>query len=636
MSREGSSRILVVEDEPHIARMLQVLLEGRGYAVSLAYTGKEALEAMEIQPVDLVLLDIMLPGFDGFEVCRAIKEDGRLRHIPVMMVTAKDALQEKVEGLEFGADDYLTKPFNNEELLARVKALLRAKRVDHEIIQLNRELSALNAIIAAVSQSLDQGEILEIAMEGVLQVMEAEAGWIGLFQEDGGLQIQVQRGLSPTFLEEVTACIGIKEGAVLSARLPAIQKEGLRDLLCAPMKAKDRLLGSLGIARQQPHPFLPLDQELLVSIGQQIGMALEKARLYGESQRREREFRALYEVGKTMASTFDLQDVLPLLTTSISQVMNAVAASLMLWDPITKKLRVVAGYNLSPEYIRKAEDIRSRVERSPSLLALEEKRPVAITDIHRDELFVPWREVAKLVGYSSFISVPLVLHERALGVLNVYLSQVHRFSNEEVELLSHFANQAAIAIENALLFEEKTRLAITDELTGLYNHRHFYQVLEAEIKRAQRYKRPLSLIMVDIDYFKNYNDRCGHLKGDEALRQLAGVLRRNARDVDVIARYGGEEFTLILPETDLAQAEVQAERIRAAVEQHLFEAEEVQPLGKLTISLGVATYFSPMKRMEELVHAADQALYRAKAQGRNQVCLAGEKSSLEQSEKTER
>lgn len=624
MERDKRPHILVVEDEAHIARMLQVLLERQGYGVRIAYTGKEALKALEAHPVELVLLDIMLPGLDGLEVCRTIKEDGRLRHIPVMMVTAKDSLDEKISGLELGADDYLTKPFSNEELLARLKALLRAKRVDEEIIQLNRELSALNAVVSAVNQSLDQREILEIALEGVLQVMEAEAGWVGLFQEDGGFLVQAYRHLPQSFIEEVESRIK-PNGVDPSKNLRTLAgKEGLRDVLVTSLMAKDIPLGSLGIGRRQPLPFVPMDRELLVSIGRQVGMALEKARLYGESQKRAKEFHALYEVGKAMASSFDLQDVLPQITSSIAGVINAIATSLMLWDPITKRLRVVSSHNLSPEYIRKAEEIRSQVEKSPSLLSLEEKRPVAISDIYQDSLFAPWREAARMVGYSSFITVPLVLHERAIGVLNVYLSSIHHFSPDEVELLSHFANQAAIAIENALLFEEKTRLAITDELTGLYNHRYFYQVLEGEIKRAQRYKRPLSLIMADIDYFKNYNDHWGHLKGDEALRQLARVLRRNARDVDVLARYGGEEFAFILPETELSQAGIQAERIRVEVEKHPFDAEEVQPGGKLTISLGVAAYTLNMERMEELVHAADQALYRAKAQGRNRVSLAGE------------
>ncbi|MCI0372128.1 MAG: GGDEF domain-containing protein, partial [candidate division NC10 bacterium] len=173
--------------------------------------------------------------------------------------------------------------------------------------------------------------------------------------------------------------------------------------------------------------------------------------------------------------------------------------------------------------------------------------------------------------------------------------------------------------ENSRLFAETKRLASTDELTGLFNHRQFYLLLGQEVRRALRYGRNLSLIMLDIDYFKAYNDRYGHLAGDEALRQIARVLKTKSRDVDMVARYGGEEFTIILPETELPQAAVQAERLRVAVEGHRFSPAAE---GHLTVSVGAATLIEGMDRPEQLVHRADQGLYEAKASGRNRVCLA--------------
>jgi diguanylate cyclase (GGDEF)-like protein len=220
------------------------------------------------------------------------------------------------------------------------------------------------------------------------------------------------------------------------------------------------------------------------------------------------------------------------------------------------------------------------------------------------------------LGRRAAVCLPLQVRERVRGVMWVHYNEPRRVAEEDLHLLASFANQAAIAIENARLFAETRRLANTDALTALYNHRYFYHLLDTEVKRARRYGRALSLIMLDIDHFKQFNDRYGHLAGDEALRVLAQILRKNSRRVDTVARYGGEEFAIILPETDLSQAAVQAERLRAAA------TEQQWPEGHLTISAGAATLTSEMTRVEDLVRDADRALYQAKAAGRNQVCLA--------------
>ena len=247
---------------------------------------------------------------------------------------------------------------------------------------------------------------------------------------------------------------------------------------------------------------------------------------------------------------------------------------------------------------------------------------MGIPDLGEEIAYAPWLQPALERGYKSFIAIPLIAQDRALGCMNLYLAERHEFDADEVQLLSTFASQAAVSIENARLFEETRQLAITDELTGLANHRHFYHQLAREVRRSQRYKRPLTLLMLDLDYFKRYNDRFGHLAGDQALRETAELLRRNSRDVDLVARYGGEEFAVILPETDPERAVTQAERTRAAVAGHAFRGEDSNPQGDLTVSIGVAALSSGMRKIEELVRDADQALYRAKAQGRNRIELA--------------
>jgi len=175
--------------------------------------------------------------------------------------------------------------------------------------------------------------------------------------------------------------------------------------------------------------------------------------------------------------------------------------------------------------------------------------------------------------------------------------------------------------EQAKEAEFYKKLAQTDGLTDLYNHRFFQQLLAAELSRAQRFARPLSLIMLDIDNFKVYNDRNGHQAGDRALRQLAWLLKHSSRSYDLIARYGGDEFAIILPETDKRTAAEVADRIRTAVAKTPIEHAEVLPGGCCTISLGIASFPEDATEKGDLVRKADRALYQAKMGGRNQIYL---------------
>jgi diguanylate cyclase (GGDEF)-like protein len=202
-------------------------------------------------------------------------------------------------------------------------------------------------------------------------------------------------------------------------------------------------------------------------------------------------------------------------------------------------------------------------------------------------------------------------------------SKIGRGTDFRVALLDYFLeinrkikNPVVIEIR---LFRRTQESALIDELTGLPNYRAFKTHLAREMKRAKRYRSPLSLIMWDIDDFKQYNDRYGHAMGNEALRQVALLLKESLRDVDIACRYGGEEFTVILPETDKKGVLTLAERIRASVEHHAFETGRGSKVDKLTISGGVATYGVDALRDADLMPLADLALYRAKGSGKNRV-----------------
>lgn len=216
----------------------------------------------------------------------------------------------------------------------------------------------------------------------------------------------------------------------------------------------------------------------------------------------------------------------------------------------------------------------------------------------------------------SILCAPLMGQEGIVGVLSVAnRADGMPFTDQDRQFFATLTPHIAQALENAQLYQ----LAITDELTGLYSARYFRHRIEKEMKRAYRYKQPLSLMMMDLDYFKKVNDTYGHLTGDGVLREVANRIRRGIRDIDIPCRYGGEEFCLLLPETDLQGTEILAERLRKAIaEKAVHQNGNIIPM---TISIGVAA-LSDGQTKEQFIDAADDAMYRAKQEGRNRVVTA--------------
>jgi diguanylate cyclase (GGDEF)-like protein len=220
----------------------------------------------------------------------------------------------------------------------------------------------------------------------------------------------------------------------------------------------------------------------------------------------------------------------------------------------------------------------------------------------------------------SHVHIPLTAQKKVVGLLMLTHGQSPAFVRNAQRILRLVQNQVTIVIDNARLYEAARRIAITDGLTRLYNHRFFQELFEKEYKRSDRYNTVFSLIMLDIDYFKKINDTYGHLCGDEILKGLAKLIRGCLRSMDVVARYGGEEFAILLPETGGPDAVQTAERIRWTVEQHSFMGAENGL--RMTVSQGVATYPSPdVHERFDIIAKADAALYEAKAAGRNRVAF---------------
>ena len=343
----------------------------------------------------------------------------------------------------------------------------------------------------------------------------------------------------------------------------------------------------------------------------------EKRKKEQEAKDRLMEQQTLYNIGLMLSSADRSKEVVTTIVESAITLSGSAAGSLVLFEEESGEMVMAYSKGFSPAFARikrwkwKTGGMTGRI--------LDSKVPVIVPDISKDTY--PQNPTVVEEGVQSFMAVPLRAEGKIVGILYVNDFKPREFDKGQISIVSLLATQATFAIENIMLLEKTEIMAVTDELTKLHNHRYFVRSLNEELKRAGRYKQNLSLIMIDVDYFKHYNDTQGHLMGNAVLKDIAHILKENIRDIDVVARYGGEEFAVILPQTDKEKATMTAERIRAAVEGFKFPKGESQPGGKVTISLGVSMFPYDGKTSSELVGSADEMLYKAKREGRNRVCV---------------
>jgi len=232
--------------------------------------------------------------------------------------------------------------------------------------------------------------------------------------------------------------------------------------------------------------------------------------------------------------------------------------------------------------------------------------------------------IIRLLKTNELVVVPLKAKDKVNGLILADNFITNKpITKDDTRMLIMLANQAGLAIENSQLFEKTVLRAHSDYLTDLWNHGYFQLLLQAELERAKAIKVPLSLIMVDIDDFKVYNDKLGHQAGDQILKELSRLLKNQSRKMDFVCRYGGEEFTMILPQTDKKEAFTIAERIRQDIEKHSFLNEDILPNKKLTVSLGLSSFPEDGSSPSELISYSDKMLYQAKHKGKNTTCFVG-------------
>jgi diguanylate cyclase (GGDEF)-like protein len=355
--------------------------------------------------------------------------------------------------------------------------------------------------------------------------------------------------------------------------------------------------------------------------------ALEKIELLQDRSRElETENRALREriaelhtflnLSKTLSATLNMEELFRLALHLIGRSLHVDAYSLMLLDESGERLVVKAAFGFPDDG---GLGLTLRVGEGISGLVAQTGQAMLVPDVSAEPRLLEQESFRQQRG--SFICVPLRIKGReVMGVLNAQKPDPQGFGLGDLDLFQAVANQVAAALENAQLYQRTKELSTRDDLTGLFNRRHFFDNLEKEVQRARRYRRVFSLILLDLDDFKGYNDTYGHLKGDEALKEIGRLLLASTRRADIVARFGGEEFVVLLPEINAQGALVVAEKIRTAVEQYPFAGRTSQPGGKMTVTLGLATYPTDSEDGLELVDLADRALYLGKQQGGNRAC----------------
>jgi len=307
-----------------------------------------------------------------------------------------------------------------------------------------------------------------------------------------------------------------------------------------------------------------------------------------------------------MNSSLDISHVLRNVTQVVVEYLELSSNAIFLLDPSENVLRLISCNVFTEE--ESAKVVIPMGELAPGIIA-QTRQPLYVQNLHEDPLI--HEDARPIHKPKSSIGFPLICRDTLLGVIAFDAESIREFSDWEIHLFESIAGQVALAIYNAHLFSKLEHLSITDGLTGAYNHRYFQVKLAESLKVAQKDSTPLSLLFLDLDHFKNYNDTFGHPKGDELLQELTLILRNTLRESDVVCRYGGEEFAIILQDCPLPQATQIAERIRVACENHNFFGIERLPEKRITVSIGVAGS-PPTMTTKELLSKADQALYQAK------------------------
>jgi diguanylate cyclase (GGDEF)-like protein len=488
------------------------------------------------------------------------------------------------------------------------------------------QLALLEEVSRQITDSFDEKEILQRTLKAVVDKLGYAEATISLMGDDDDLEIAAiigteELGDQPDYRQKMGKDI---IGHVAQIREPYLMDDISKDpyffsstkrhgsAVGIPMLDKNVLLGVLYVRSSTQSEFDYDDMRTLQTLADQIATALQKARLYTRTQEHLQVMTALQSISHAVSSSLELDKILQNVIWLLKESFEYTYISIYLLNGENLCLGAEIGYPANT-IVHQIPITSGAIGRAARM-----QQTQFLRDVSTDPDFQHASYEVK-----SEICVPLLKNENVLGVLNVESRSEAPLDENDVNLLNALAGSVAVAIDNARLHAEVKRMALTDAVSGLANRRAFDDFLQTEIRRATRYGSTLSLIILDLDSFKEYNDQWGHPAGDVRLREIADLLRANVREPDVAARYGGEEFAVILPSTSKLGAIVLAERLRISAEANApVKHQDNSPIAGYTISLGVATFPEDAYTPDELLIAADNAELIAKRLGKNRVCAA--------------
>ena len=550
------------------------------------------------------------------------------------------AVQQGIKSIDVRMDSDHPDHSNTAELRQDLQLFLTEMGKIYEIAEkldnLQRSQNIVLEIANIVSPVFELDRLLRISLDIMIKVMQAERGYI-LVGENGKLIPRVARKARADIpnieLDRISWSV-VKDSAETGKTIlvtdtskeqemdsrGSIIAHNITSILCTPFTGKDELLGVVYLDRRIGlASFSENDRHLIRTIANQIAVAIENAKFYSgfieanqELKKKVIELTALHKVSETINDFANLDTILEQVLDIAIGVINAERGSLMLFDPAIEKLVVEVARGIPGKMEKRVMlDIGEGIAGKVFETGKEIVTSSGAEDPRFKQMFTDERKIR------SMACVPLIMQEKVIGVINmVNKNDADEFDEYDVTLLNTISRHAAAVIENARLY----KLATVDGLTQLFVHRYFQVRLTEEIHRARRYGGVVSLAMLDIDHFKQFNDRYGHQIGDFVLKEVAQTVRGQIRVIDMPARYGGEEFAIVLPETGVEGSRVFAERLRLKIENNVFKTSE-QELS-VTVSLGCSTYPDDgADNKAQLIKQADQALYYAKEHGRNRVTM---------------